>query len=178
MAIHAMIDLETLHTTPQATVLTVGGVKFNPANDSEPYDELYFKISVDDQDGYGRTTNDSTIAWWATQVPEARKEIFEEVGRRDLHDCLEELGKLIWQSDRIWANGICFDMNILEHAFKEHGINLPWKFWSVRDARTVYALWPDLPQPKSASHHALDDCKRQITMLQDCLKHLGITNLK
>ena len=104
--------------------------------------------------------------------------MFEEVGRRDLHDCLDELGKLIWQSDRIWANGICFDMNILEHAFKEHGIPLPWKFWSVRDARTVYALWPDLPQPKSASHHALDDCKRQIKMLQDCVKHLGINKLK
>ena len=28
--IHAMIDLETLSTNPNATILTVGGVKFNP----------------------------------------------------------------------------------------------------------------------------------------------------
>ena len=37
MTIHAMIDLETLHTTPQAAVLTVGGVKFDPNNESEPH---------------------------------------------------------------------------------------------------------------------------------------------
>ena len=33
MAIHAMIDIETLATDPNATILTIGGVKFNPYND-------------------------------------------------------------------------------------------------------------------------------------------------
>ena len=28
--IHAMIDLETLATDPNATILTIGGVKFDP----------------------------------------------------------------------------------------------------------------------------------------------------
>ena len=32
MAIHAMIDLETLDTCPDATILTIGGVKFNPVS--------------------------------------------------------------------------------------------------------------------------------------------------
>ena len=171
-----MIDIETLSTGPNATIMTIAAQVFDPASTGWPDRHFYARVTPESQPN--RDIDDTTIAWWATQVPEARKEIFEEVGRRDLVDCLEELGKLIWQSDRIWANGICFDMNILEHAFKEHGINLPWKFYHVRDARTVYALWPDCPQPKSASHHALDDCKRQITMLQDCIKHLGITKLK
>ena len=30
MPIHAMIDLETFDTCPQATVTTIGGVKFDP----------------------------------------------------------------------------------------------------------------------------------------------------
>ena len=42
MAVHAMIDLETLDVTPGASVLTVGGVKFDPYNDSEPHSEFYF----------------------------------------------------------------------------------------------------------------------------------------
>ena len=33
MATHGMIDLETLSTKPDATVLTVGAIKFDPRSD-------------------------------------------------------------------------------------------------------------------------------------------------
>jgi hypothetical protein len=36
MTTHAMIDLETLSTTPDCVVLTIGGVKFNPNTISSP----------------------------------------------------------------------------------------------------------------------------------------------
>ena len=65
MTIHAMIDLETLATDPHCTVLTVGGVKFNPDNNSEPHSEFYFHLDIDEQDSLGRTTTEDTIAWWA-----------------------------------------------------------------------------------------------------------------
>ncbi len=42
VAIHAMIDLETLDTSPRCTVLTIGGVKFNPHTLNEPHSEFYF----------------------------------------------------------------------------------------------------------------------------------------
>ena len=51
--IHGTIHLKLL-TMPQVTVLSLGAVKFN-STDGEPYDEMYFKISVDDQDRLGRT---------------------------------------------------------------------------------------------------------------------------
>ena len=35
--IHAMIDLETLSTNPDAVILTVGGVKFDPHTSMKPY---------------------------------------------------------------------------------------------------------------------------------------------
>jgi hypothetical protein len=53
--IAGMIDLETLDVKPSATILSLGAVKFNPFDDSEPHSELYFKISVDDQDRLSRT---------------------------------------------------------------------------------------------------------------------------
>ena len=49
MATHGMIDLETLNTTPDATILTVGGVKFNPYNTQTPHTDLYLKVDVDEQ---------------------------------------------------------------------------------------------------------------------------------
>ena len=68
-------------------------------------------------------------------------------------------------------------MNIIEHAYKSFGKPIPWQFYKVRDARTVYSLYPELLKPPT-SHHALEDCKRQIDMLQLTLKHLNIKELK
>lgn len=171
-----MIDIETMGVNPNSVIMTIAAQVFDPLSNGWPEKHFYARVSPESQPN--RVIDETTVEWWAQQVPEAKREIFEEVGRRPLHECLEDLGKLIWQSDRIWANGPTFDMNILENAYKEHGIRLPWKFWTVRDARTVYSLWPDMPDVKSASHHALDDCKRQIEMLQSCIKHLGIQRLK
>jgi hypothetical protein len=68
-------------------------------------------------------------------------------------------------------------MNILEHAYKSYGKSLPWQFYNVRDARTVYSLWPELPKP-ATSHHALEDCRRQIDMLQATLKQLNVKEIR
>ena len=50
MPIHAMIDLETLATDPNATILTIGGVKFDPNTNAEPHSEFYHKLDVDEQE--------------------------------------------------------------------------------------------------------------------------------
>ena len=52
--IHAMIDLETLSTNPDATILTVGGVKFDPHTTTEPSQGMYFRVDVDSQTKMGR----------------------------------------------------------------------------------------------------------------------------
>ena len=52
--IHAMIDLETLSTNPNATILTVGGVKFDPYSNVEPSQGMYFRVDVDAQTEMGR----------------------------------------------------------------------------------------------------------------------------
>ena len=52
--IHAMIDLETLSTNPNATILTVGGVKFDPYTMAEPAQGMYFRVDVNSQTSMGR----------------------------------------------------------------------------------------------------------------------------
>jgi len=96
-----------------------------------------------------------------------------EEGRIPLDQALDSLYKIAWQHDIIWANGPTYDMNILEHAYKSYGKSLPWRYYKIRDARTIYSLYPDLPKPPT-SHHALEDCRRQIDMLQQTFRHLGI----
>jgi len=169
-----MIDIEGLGTGPDATILTIAAQSFDPLGTGYFDRQYYARITLESQPD--RSIQQETIDWWATQ-PEAQAEAFMEEGRIDLDQALDSLYKIAWQHDLIWANGPTYDMNILEHAFKSYGKPLPWQFYKVRDARTVYSLWPDCPRPPT-SHHALEDCRRQIDMLQATLKHLRVERVK
>ena len=169
-----MIDLEGLATGPDTTILTIAAQAFDPVG-AGWYDKHYYaRITLESQEN--RSIDDGTIAWWATQPDHAREEAFGEQDRIPLDQALDELGKLIWHSKMIWSQGPTYDMNILEHAYKSYGKALPWKYYMVRDSRTVFSLWPELPKPPT-SHHALEDCRRQIGLLQDTLKYLKVKEL-
>ena len=170
-----MIDLEGLATGPDTTILTIAAQAFDPFGDGY-YDQHYYaRVTLESQEN--RAIDDGTIAWWATQPEHAREEAFDEQDRIPLDQALDELGRLIWHSTLIWSQGPTYDMNILEHAYKSYGKALPWKYYMVRDSRTVFSLWPEQPIPPT-SHHALEDCRRQIGMLQNTLKYLKVKELK
>ena len=169
-----MIDLEGLGTGPDTTILTIAAQAFDPLGHG--CDERYYYARVTLESQETRSIQQGTIDWWATQPPAAKDEAFGEEGRIPLDQALDELGKLIWHSKRIWAQGPTYDMNILEHAYKSYGKPIPWQFYAVRDSRTVFSLWPGLPKPPT-SHHALEDCRRQIALLQDTLNHLNVREL-
>jgi len=175
MSSHLMVDIEGLATTPDAVILTIAAQSFNPFGTGY-YDDRFFYTRVTLESQEDRAINDETVAWWATQG-KAQEEAFNEEGRISLDDALTGLHKIAWQHDYIWANGPCYDINILEHAYRSRNKKQPWQFYRIRDARTVYSLHPNLPRPPT-SHHALEDCKRQIDMLQAVFRQLNIKDIK
>ena len=172
---HLMIDIETLGVTPNAAILTIAAQSFDPFGTGYYDQQYYARITLESQPD--RSIDQGTLEWWATQPSAAKDEAFMEEGRIPLDVALDSLGKLIWHAKRVWAQGPTYDMNILEHAYKSYGKALPWQFYSVRDSRTVFSLWPELPKPPT-SHHALEDCRRQIDMLQATLRHLRVREIR
>lgn len=170
-----MIDIETIGVAPAATILTIAAQSFDPFGTGYYPQHYYARISLESQEN--RTIDESTLEWWATQPAEVREEAFADNNRVPLDQALDELGRLIWNSKFLWCQGPTFDCTILEHAYKSYHKPLPWKYYMVRDSRTVFSLWPDQPIPPT-SHHALEDCRRQIGMLQRTLDHLNVTSLK
>ena len=170
-----MIDLEGLATGPDTTILTIAAQAFDPFGTGYYDQQYYARITLESQPD--RSIDQGTLEWWATQPSAAKDEAFMEEGRIPLDVALDSLGKLIWHAKRVWAQGPTYDMNILEHAYKSYGKALPWQFYNVRDARTIYSLWPELPRP-ATSHHALEDCRRQIDMLQATLRHLNVKEMR
>jgi hypothetical protein len=176
MTNHAMIDLETLNTTPDSVVLTLGAVKFNPFNLSEPTDELYLKINIDEQDALGRTTSDDTIAWWAKQDQKIQDEAFSEEGRVSVNEALDILTKWVWGCKTIWGQGYGFDMTILESMYRDVSRPIPWNFWQIMDSRTLFSVLPKDPRKSMQSdlHNALADAYYQAKAVQLAYKELGI----
>jgi hypothetical protein len=169
-----MIDIETLATSADATILTIAAQAFNPLG--EGYLDKHFYVRADLESQENRRIDDSTVEWWSLQKPELIEEAMGEGDRIPLPTALADLSKFLWGCKRVWFNGPNFDAKILEHACQEYGISAPWAYYQVRDARTVYSLHPTMSKPP-ASHHALEDCRRQIELLQKTLKNLEVQGL-
>lgn len=169
-----MIDIEGLATGPDATILTIAAQAFDPLGSGWYDRNFYARITLESQEN--RKIEQGTLEWWASQPGPAQQEAFHEQDRIPLDQALDELGKLVWHSKRIWAQGPTYDMNILEHAYKSYNKPIPWKYYSVRDSRTVFGLWPGLAKPPT-SHHALEDCRRQILLLQETLEFMKVKEL-
>jgi hypothetical protein len=169
-----MIDIEGLGTGPDAAILTIAAQSFDPFSTGHYDRQYYARITLESQEN--RRIQDDTLAWWATQ-PEAQAEAFAEDNRIPLDQALDELYRLAWQHDYIWAQGPTYDVNILEHAYKSYNKTQPWQFYRIRDSRTVLSLWPGRPVPPT-SHHALEDTRKQINILQQTLKHLNVKDIR
>lgn len=177
MATHAMIDLETLDTRPQCTILTLGAVKFNPNSKLEPYSEFYVKFDIDEQDRLGRTVSDATVEWWGKQDPAIQEEAFGTEDRMPVADILTELNKWLVGVDVIWGHGYGFDITILEDLYRNVGRPIPWQFWQVKDSRTLFGCLPEDPRKSMQSdlHNALADAYFQAKAVQIAYEKLGIT---
>ncbi len=169
-----MIDIETLSTHPNAIILNIGAIGFNPfTDDIYTQHSFYTRIDVDCQSN--RHELAETMDWWLNQSTLAQEEAFGEDDRMPLDTALDELATLSRKCGRIWANGVAFDMPILEDAYRDFNKPYPWKFWNILDSRTVTKLNPT--KKLGNSHHALEDCVNQIVLLQDSIKRLGVTKI-
>ncbi len=165
-----MIDLETLATSTDAAILTIGAVKFDPYGKDveEPaMDSFYVKVDLDSCDELGLAVNDDTIAWWSQQSKEAQAEAFEGTNRIHIRDAFDQLYKFCWGAKRVWSNGAAFDIPICEHVYKKLNKAIPWSFWQVRDVRTAFDLGIDPKRPPVLAHHALQDAWNQAVGIQN-----------
>jgi len=172
-----MIDLETMGTRPNCQVLTIGGVKFDHRNNTEPYGEFYYKFTMEDQEAKGRTVDDDTLDWWSKQEPEVLLEAFGDDGRTDTHQVLKELNRWLVGVDIIWAHGSTFDIVILENMYEMYGLPVPWPFWKVKDSRTLLSIADKDPRKSYdfEAHNALADAYVQAKCVQDVVRDYNLT---
>lgn len=155
-----MVDLETLDTLPSAHILSIGAVAMH-----NPDLTFYRVLGTKEQ---FRSVSNSTLDWWCQQNQTAQDEVLIEVDA-SLKTALEELTDFILTSgaNLIWSHGDDFDCTILAHAYRQCGMQPPWKFWNTRDTRTLIDTAVRLtgknfePNRTGVYHNALHDAQFQ-----------------
>jgi exodeoxyribonuclease VIII len=175
MARHLMFDLETMAVTPRAVVLTLGAVTFDPFSDAI-YDELYFRINIDDQDELDREVDPNTLDWWAKQDAAVMEEAFSPDNRVPLEDAVQQFHKFAWGCNKVWSHGSVFDIIIMEDIYRQLNRTAPWNFYDCRDTRTLFDLAdPEMEKSATQQHNALFDAIRQARGVQTVYRKLGKT---
>ena len=171
-----MLDIETLSTTNNSVVLSLGAIKFNPFTLQEAHAELECRVTIDDQTALGRDISDSTLEWWGKQPAEVQEAAFSADGRISAVDTCHALNKFIVGSNKIWCQGPHFDICILESLFKQCGVHTNWQYYQIMDSRTLFSVHGDLrPKDRSSLHNAVEDCKAQAKAVQRTFTNLGLT---
>lgn len=164
---HVMIDLETMGKTPESAIVSIGAVIFDPRYGKVSDTTFYRELDWEDQD---RLVCSDTQEWWAKQSPKAKAALH---GLDALEDALDELSEQLPADCKVWGNGATFDISFLENAYRQHNKEVPWKFWNIRDCRTVLDMYESKrggfnKNGGSNLHNALADAQYQaqyITMM-------------
>lgn len=166
-----MIDLETMGFGPNGAVIQIGAVAFNWA---EGYHGPAFRADVDLHSSIlagGRVTHDVAEWWRGRGGLKLTAPVSMPQALRGLKDYLGRYPEL----KRVWANGLSFDIAILEGFYQRCDQDVPWEYNSPRDTRTIQDFATDLgwkKPKKEVAHVAVEDCLAQIDTLMDALRFL------
>jgi len=154
-----MIDIETLGVNPNSVILSVAAVRFSRKT-GEATGELHVRVSPNQ---CGRQIDKKTLRWWFMQPALSIADAMS--GHAALPEAVRLLSEFIRGDDIVWSQGTDFDFPILENAFKECGVPVPWKYYAKRDTRTAYDVCGFDRRSvarQGVCHNALDDCRHQV----------------
>ncbi|NYY02620.1 exodeoxyribonuclease VIII [Escherichia coli] len=175
---HLMIDLETMGKNPDAPIISIGAIFFDPqTGDMGPE----FSKTIDLETAGGVIDRD-TIKRWLKQSREAQSAIMTD--EIPLDDALLQLREFIDENSgeffvQVWGNGANFDNTILRRSYERQGIPCPWRYYNDRDVRTIVELGKAIDFDvrtaipfEGERHNALDDARYQAKYVSAIWKKL------
>ncbi|HBU5341768.1 TPA: 3'-5' exoribonuclease [Escherichia coli] len=175
---HLMIDLKTMGKNPDAPIISIGAIFFDPqTGDMGPE----FSKTIDLETAGGVIDRD-TIKRWLKQSREAQSAIMTD--EIPLDDALLQLREFIDENSgeffvQVWGNGANFDNTILRRSYERQGIPYPWRYYNDRDVRTIVELGKAIDFDvrtaipfEGERHNALDDARYQAKYVSAIWKKL------
>ena len=177
---HMMVDLETLATSVDAHILSIGAVVFDPT-EMTGLEGLVnppsFRLTMNSEGQPGRHIDPATVRWWFEQDQAARDVLLRVQSRLSLSTALEAMRRVYKENGcaAVWSNGSNFDLSILDHAYRTTmGGRPPWHYRDVRDTRTLWAVLPPAYPDNPCKHDPLWDAACQAQAVQSSLLRLSV----
>lgn len=187
-----MIDLETLSTHTNASIIEIGAVEFNKYT-GETGDTFDIIIEPEDWGENNRHVDGNTVQWWFSQGDAARNRFAPITSSTNSKSILplesaliafSEFVRLCDNSDKnskervvVWGNGATMDVTILQNAYEYFNRKTPWQYWAVNDVRTIVDLNPTIKEntkfTEKVKHSAVSDCLHQIKYTVATINSLG-----
>jgi len=176
---NVMIDIETLGTSSNSVILSIGAVEFNNEELGKEFEVFIDPKSCTE---HGLVIDADTVMWWLGQSDAARGELLKrkcvtlERAIIQLHEAFD------WKGKEVWCNGTDFDFPIISSACKALGVVEPWQYWTKSDFRTLKKLlkklkpnkpYSELTVDATVKHSSLADAKAQALTTINILKYLG-----
>lgn len=190
----AVVDIETLAKGGRAKIASIGCVILD-VRSLEITSHFYAVVETKDQ--HARYAEADTVEWWlkqAVESPGAFRELFVEsckpkvsldAALRDLSDWLKR--EFDGEPINMFGNGPEFDNVILDDAYDQIGIDLPWSYWNNQSVRTMllmYRLLSGNKQPnikfEGDKHNALADAAHEVKIIAETLRFVrgGSSSIK
>lgn len=182
--VHLMVDVETLGVAPDAPIVAIAAIAFEP-DGGRIVGEFYRKMDLNDVvSTTGAVIHADTVKWWFKQAPEALLEMVGDLGQNGIlsvRDTLKEFGEFIQRHQasprsgiKYWANGANFDPVLIEATYTRLNLKSPLNFWKSLDVRTIVEIGRQYGEdPKTDAvklgvpHKALEDCRLQVGYVSD-----------
>lgn len=182
-----MVDLETLARSPDSVIISIGIVPFNlHTGEFTKDDSFHLRPDPVEQTRSGRVVDYSTVKWW-TQQDQSARDYFNKDSDTTLLVALTRIRRHFNQyliptlnngnNVRVWGNGPTFDISILEHAFRQHNVAVPWNYGDVRCVRTITDFNPKVKEKYKSNfngtmHNPIDDCISQIGYISEIVREI------
>lgn len=144
---HIVVDIETLCTKSDATIISIGAVHMV---DDDIHDESLFYVDISDkQQEYGRTLCPKVVGWW--KRPENQEALMAWRNSRDKKElayAMNSFGNWVQKNCRadtlFWSKGTVFDFPLLWSAARASGMSdyfIPyWDVMCIRPLMKAYEL--------------------------------------
>lgn len=166
-----MIDIETLGTGLDATVIQLAAARFDINGVGETFTT---PLNPQGQISKGRTWDFDTLLFWVQQP--SCYQVWSEAVNAD-HNTKAVLQRFAeWYQaapvEHVWAKPPTFDLMILEQVYRMYSVRVPWDHRAPRDVRTLMSLVPASCYVRRGTHIALEDVKDQCQSVINALTYL------
>ena len=176
---HVMLDLETLGTSTDALIMSIGAVKFDAAG---VHDRFHVGVDIEETMAYGTASKPEisagTVLWWLDNDRwEARDAWLALDDKVHLSVALDGFSQWYGTDDQpVWGNGATFDNVVVKSAYSACGLRPPWSYKLDRCYRTMVAMYPDVGRLERVGihHNAVDDAEYQALQLIKVCAEKGI----